>query len=73
MIDVCELDGFLTAIVSGPVLIVPSRWLRALILSCQHAATSATGAMTRAHVVAERSTEGALPTAKLPMLVAEAA
>lgn len=30
VIDVSELDGFLTAIVSGPVLIVPSRWLPAL-------------------------------------------
>ena len=27
ILDVPELDGFLTAIVSGPVALVPSRWL----------------------------------------------
>jgi uncharacterized protein len=30
VIDIPELDGFLTAIVSGPVVLVPSRWLPAL-------------------------------------------
>ena len=30
VLDVSELDGFLTAIVSGPVLIPPSRWLPAV-------------------------------------------
>ena len=30
VLDIPELDGFLTAIVSGPVVLVPSRWLPAL-------------------------------------------
>lgn len=30
ILDVPELDGFLTAIVSGPVALVPSRWLPAM-------------------------------------------
>ena len=30
VLDVSELDGFLTAVVSGPVTIVPSRWLPAV-------------------------------------------
>lgn len=30
IIDVAELDGFLTALVSGPNVIVPSRWLPAM-------------------------------------------
>jgi uncharacterized protein len=30
VIDISELDGFLTAVVSGPVTIVPSGWLPAL-------------------------------------------
>ena len=30
ILDIPELDGFLTAIVSGPVVLVPSRWLPAL-------------------------------------------
>jgi uncharacterized protein len=30
VIDVPELDGFFTAIVSGPVVLGPSRWLPAL-------------------------------------------
>jgi uncharacterized protein len=30
VVDVSELDGFLTAVVSGPVTIVPSRWLPAV-------------------------------------------
>jgi uncharacterized protein len=30
ILDVSELDGFLTALVSGPNVIVPSRWLPAL-------------------------------------------
>jgi len=30
VLDVSEFDGFLTAVVSGPVTIVPSRWLAAV-------------------------------------------
>ena len=30
ILDVSELDGFLTAIVSGPVTVVPSQWLPAM-------------------------------------------
>jgi len=30
VLDVSELDGFLTSVVSGPVTIVPSRWLPAV-------------------------------------------
>ncbi len=30
VLDVSELDGFLTAIVSGPVTVLPSRWLPAV-------------------------------------------
>lgn len=30
VLDVSELDGFLTAVVSGPVMIMPSRWLPAV-------------------------------------------
>ena len=30
VLDVCELDGLLTAIVSGPVTIMPSQWLPAV-------------------------------------------
>ncbi|WP_445354509.1 YecA family protein [Microbulbifer sp. EKSA008] len=30
VLDICELDGFLTALVSGPEMIPPSRWFSAL-------------------------------------------
>ena len=30
VLDVSELDGFLTAVVSGPVTVLPSRWLPAV-------------------------------------------
>ena len=30
VLDICELDGFLTALVSGPEIIKPSRWLPAI-------------------------------------------
>lgn len=30
ILDISELDGFLTAVVSGPVVLVPSRWLPAM-------------------------------------------
>ncbi|WNZ54703.1 UPF0149 family protein [Microbulbifer sp. MKSA007] len=30
ILDICELDGFLTALVSGPEMIPPSRWFSAL-------------------------------------------
>ncbi len=30
VLDISELDGFLTAVVSGPVTLLPSRWLPAL-------------------------------------------
>jgi uncharacterized protein len=27
ILDISELDGFLTAVVSGPVIVMPSRWI----------------------------------------------
>ncbi|MFA0810170.1 UPF0149 family protein [Microbulbifer epialgicus] len=30
ILDICELDGFLTALVSGPEMIPPSRWFSAI-------------------------------------------